>query len=380
MLPARRANQRRRPGSRGLYAGSGVHQGGNTGRPRALHNGTPSAASGGRPRGTVRAARPSRPRPAPTNRLQVARPTRPNLTAPTIHGTGSSTFGYGPNKTAPTGTRPGGGSVALPHAPGTPLPAYAAVADKLPAFDYRDTAYNQAVATANYNYDTAGGEITGWRAEIEANKPKYTLGVFDANKADRRDFYDTNASLADRGIFNSGSRVVADVDRKGLLDKTMLDLSEQYGDAAAKRLMGQIDTAEAARLAERQMEIQGADQDALGRFMEQNPGVDPLRTGAQAPAPPAGKKYKPGWFQNSSGTWWFLNETGKYAPAQAPKDQSKIIQPPWAQYKSFGAAPAATAPKPTGTTRPVVRTNPKNNGRPRSARTVGGSGKKKVLR
>lgn len=134
----------------------------------------------------------------------------------------------------PAGTPPAGSG--LPNttsAPVAPKPVAPKVFSDLTTWD---DPYKAAIAQAGYQYDLAGRPIAALDQELEANKQRWSAGLEGLFRSTNQNAYSDNASLAARGIFNSGERINQDENRTLGFTSSLGELNTSVGGAADPRL------------------------------------------------------------------------------------------------------------------------------------------------
>lgn len=287
------ANQKRNP-KRGIYPGSGVAQGGNTKRRKSLHMGTSTVKkkAGGRH--------------ATIGQKPIAvKPKAPSYPAATP----GNLFGLNPGPGAKPGTAgwPTSASPGKPAAPG------------LPSIDYRNADYWRNIGQADLNFNAAGMDIPGLKAQLAANAARHATGLADLNKWNTQNTYDVNADLANRGLYFSGGRVNANVDRNAEFEKGITDLRTTVGDLANAGIQGNINAIEAQREAQRRFDKEQAETAAYNSYMATPQYSAPVA--APKPKPTgskSGKVYKTGFIMQG-GVLKYQHADGSLTRA----DQSK---------------------------------------------------------
>ncbi len=121
--------------------------------------------------------------------------------------------------------------------------------------DPRDHIYDRAIANAAFTRDTAFAQIN---PQFALNAASYNLYNSKRMSDYRRNLYDTNASLAGRGLFRGGARRSAQQARDEANNAEQLRLDQQYGSIANAALQAKLEEAKQAFLFAQATELQAA--------------------------------------------------------------------------------------------------------------------------
>lgn len=234
----------------------------------------------------------------------------------------------------PAGTRPAGTGGIAPNIGGvTPLKPTAP--SKFSDLTTWDDPYKAAIAQAGYQYDLAGRPIAALDQELEANKQRWSAGLEGLFRSTNQNAYADNASLAARGIFNSGERINQDEARALGFTSSLGELNTAVGGAADPRLAAryanlgpgraqaistQRNEINSDRDNQKKLAVQEAEAAALQRAIEQyvidNPPATPVGGQSDGQGGTVKKKAidraKVGWFTKGKDVY-FRNEWGDEA-------------------------------------------------------------------
>jgi hypothetical protein len=125
------------------------------------------------------------------------------------------------------GTKAGGGS---PSAPTTPTAPTGPVTPTLGAASTLDPQYWLDMLGAGTDYDLAGLPIAGITTQRDKVNPAlWETGRENLLRTNNLNAYSSNASLAARGIFNSGERINQEGERNIDMMSSLLDLNDSVG-------------------------------------------------------------------------------------------------------------------------------------------------------
>jgi hypothetical protein len=278
------------PKKRGLYASSGVAQGGQV--PKMTHMGATTAAraGGANTKGSARGFA--------TLRKRVRATPQPSSTRHTQSGYHAPATQHAAPRTQVS--NPGLG--------------------QLPALDYRNApSYQPSMAQAIFNRDTGLADIEATR---NSYAPKYALGLAGINDWNRQDTENGEAALAGAGFFRSGTRETEFGNRERTRIGRVAELDDTYGQGALDRLAR--DTASVN--GQYGLDSGNAEADARDWYNNQpapdmpipRPGVDIL----------AGYGGPKGFFRRKGGGWRFINQNGYYHNVSAIPKGARVIKNP----------------------------------------------------
>lgn len=266
--------------------------GGNQGRPKYQHMGTSGVKKGSppKPKGWMGALQQAKKKPPVVQKRPVA-----------------------PRQSTP--------KPVAPRVPKPPANIFASGAWKSPA-------YNLEVLNLNQN---VGQQQRDLQRQLADMRVYHQQGQERVQQDYKDDFYRANASLAGRGIYQSGMRENTDATRQRVLDQTLGDLTQQFGAGA----QGRVNT----------------DLRALGSFLSgslNNLGIDyrekyaEEQKGVMAQKQAAAPKPKPGSGGGSKNPWVKKGGTifykGKNGLVEAPKQKhaAKMFKKQQAKQKNKG--------------------------------------------
>ncbi len=215
------------------------------------------------------------------------------------------TLAAGANSTA--------GAPGAAPAPGAANPALGALGWQ------QDPNYMLTVAANNHG---AASQRANINAQLGSLQSYYNLGNADRLRNYSRDTYDSNAALAARGIFQSGSRDQAYIQRQAADTQAQLDLNTNYGSIAQAGLARQLADVDTGLL----FDNQAAELAAKQAYPDAHPApTQPLVNGNNIPGWSGGA----GWFSRGDGKWGFINAQGNWADAtKAPPKGATMISNP----------------------------------------------------